>query len=287
MAVSLTQPQQSHSERSTQPVRVGVVNYINTLPLIDGLGGLRDISLQRHVPAELSALLESGSVDIALCSAVDYQVSKVALQVVPVGMLGCCGATHTVRLYSRVPLGQVRTLACDLESHTSRALAQLILARHGSKAAVLDYHRSTGPRRPDADAMLLIGDKVVNDAPAPGEWAHELDLGQAWHEWTGLPFVFAVWMTRADLTQEQYARVQTVARVLDHQRRHNQERLSGMVARECASHGWPAELARDYLSNMLRFDFTPEARGGLERFFAECAAAGIFGGVRALKCFEW
>jgi chorismate dehydratase len=264
-----------------------VVNYINTLPLIDGLSGLRDVSLQRHVPAQLAALLESGRVDVALCSAFDYQVSKIALQVVPVGMLGCCGSTHTVRLYSRVPLGQVSTLACDLESHTSRALAQLVLGRHGSKAAVMDYDRSTGPRCPDADAMLLIGDKVVNDAPAPGEWAHELDLGQAWHEWTGLPFVFAVWMTREDLTADQRARVRVVARVLDHQRRHNQERLGGIVARECASHGWPAELARDYLGNMLRFDFTPQARSGLERFFAECSAAGILSDVRPLKCLEW
>lgn len=277
----------SPSIASPAATRIGVVNYINTLPLIDGLSGLADISLQPHVPARLLDLLVDGDVDLALCSAVDFQMARVPLQIVPVGMLGCCGPTHTVRLYARVPLAQVKTLACDTDSHTSRALAKLMLAREGANARVLDYDRRTGPRHPDADAMLLIGDKVVNDGPPAGEWPHELDLGEAWHRHTGLPFVFAVWMTRATLTEEERARVQVTARVLDHQRRHNQERLGGIVAREGAVHGWPAALARDYLGRMLRFDFDERAQRGMEQFFAECAAAGIVPGTRSLRFFEW
>jgi chorismate dehydratase len=202
-------------------------------------------------------------------------------------MLGCCGPTHTVRLYARVPLARVRTLACDTDSHTSRALAQLMLAREGATVRVLDYDRRTGPRHPDADAMLLIGDKVVNDGPARGEWPHELDLGEAWHRHTGLPFVFAVWMTRDQLADDERARVQVAARVLDHQRRHNQERLSGIVAREAGVHGWPAPLAREYLSRMLRFDFDAQARRGMEEFFAQCAGAGLVPSARPLRFFEW
>lgn len=283
-AVAAPEPNQA----DTAPVRVGVVNYINTLPLIDGLSGLRDLDLHPQVPARLVDMLAEGRVELALCSAVDYQYSPVPLQVVPVGMLGCCGPTHTVRLYSRVELGQVRTLACDVDSHTSRALAQVLLARAGASGVrVVDYDRRSAARHPDVDAMLLIGDKVVNDGPSSGEWAHETDLGAAWHAWTGLPFVFAVWMTRVDLSPARRTRVRMAARVLDHQRRHNRQRMGQIVARESGAHGWPATLAHDYLTKLLRFDFDARAAAALERFYAECAGVGLLKQVRPLQIFEW
>lgn len=262
-------------------LRVGVVSYINTLPLIDGLGGLQGISLRPEVPARLIDLLVAGEVDIALCSAVDYARSAMPLEIVPVGMLGCEGETLTVRLFARLPFAQVRTLAADSDSHTSRALAQLLLREaFGATPRMLDYDRRLGPRDPDADAMLLIGDKVMNDAPDTAMWPHQLDLGEAWHAWTGLPFVFATWLTRADASPAVRARVRTFARVLDHQRRHNQERIDGIVAREAAGHGWPADQARRYLRDLLRFDFTPQARAGLERFLAECQRGELLGDAR-------
>ncbi len=271
-----------------QVARVGVVSYLNTLPLIAGLEKLANLHLHAEVPALLSGLLADGVVDLALCSAVDYQRSAVPLQLVPVGMLGCCGRTHTVRLYARVPFAQVRTLAADQESHTSRALAQVILRqRYGAAPTQVDYDRAHGPRRPDTDAMLLIGDKVVNDAPPDSEWAHQLDLGQAWFDWTGLPFVFAGWFARADLDPQQEARVRTAARVLDHQRRHNQERLGQIVAQHAAQHGWPAPLALEYLRSMLRFDFTPQAAQGLDRFFQECVNAGVCSTAHPVRTFAW
>lgn len=269
------------------PVRLGVVSYINTLPLIDGLERLHGVELTRHVPARLEALLQEGAVDMALCSSVDYQRSATPLEIVPVGMLGCAGPTLTVRLYARVPLAEVRTLAADMESHTSRALAQLLLRRMGARHTEVEYDRRTGPRAPAADALLLIGDKVVNDAPAPGEWTHELDLGEAWHAWTGLPFVFAAWMVRADLAGERRERVRTLARVLDHQRRHNRERLGDIVFRESAAHGWPAPLAERYLGELLSFALDAEALRGLERFHAECESAGLIARRQPVRLFEW
>jgi chorismate dehydratase len=272
---------------ATHAVRVGVVSFINTLPLIDGLARLKGVQLVPQVPSRLADLLATGEVDLALCSSVDYQASRVPLAIVPVGMLGCTGTTHTVRLYARCPLSEVRTLAADTDSHTSRALAQLVLRRAGATAKLLDYDRRTDPRHPSADALLLIGDKVVNDAPDAGEWPHEFDLGEAWQAWTGLPFVFAVWMTRAELAADVADRVRTVARVLDHQRRHNRERLGLIAAREAPGHRWPVDLAHRYLSRLLSFDFDASAQAGLQRFYDECHRAGLLGQVQPIRTFEW
>jgi chorismate dehydratase len=218
----------------------------------------------------------AGDVDIALCSVIDVLRSPVPVRMVPVGMLGCGGRTLTVRLYARRPWAEVRTVAADTDSHTSRALAELILRkRFGADPTMIDFDHASGARDPGTDAMLLIGDKVINDAPATDRWPQQLDLGEEWNAWTGLPFVFATWLVRVDSDEEASARIRTAARVLDHQRRHNKERIDGIIAREAAAHGWPVDLARHYLVDLLRFDFDESARAGLDRFLQECRAAGL------------
>ena len=291
MAVAVPEVSTPRSQSSPDlgaVTRIGVVRYINTLPLIHGLGRVRGMSLVPDVPSRLVDRLAEGEVDLALCSVVDAVRSPVPLRIVPVGMIGCCGPTLTVRLYSRVPWSRVRTVAADTDSHTSRALAEVVLRKRlGAEPGFVDFARASGSRDPGTDAMLMIGDKVIADAPAAGAWPHELDLGEAWHAWTGLPFVFATWLTRDDADAAAQARVRTAARVLDHQRRHNRGRIDAIVAREAGPHGWPAGLARTYLRDLLRFDLDARAREGLARFFAECAALGLLPSARVPDDFAW
>ena len=103
------------------PIRLGVVSFLNTLPLIDGLDVCTDVELRCTVPSLLIDQLLGDEVDIALCSSIDYLRSPEPLRIVPVGMLGCCGPTMTVRLYSAVPIEPLEGVYCDCESHTSVA----------------------------------------------------------------------------------------------------------------------------------------------------------------------
>ncbi len=266
-------------------MRVGVVSYLNTLPLIDGLDGLvglGGLELRHTVPSLLIDHLVAGDVDVALCSSIDYQSTATPLTIVPVGMLGCAGPTLTVRLSSVRPPAEIETVHVDSDSHTSVALLQVVLAeRHGIRPGIVPFDAregTVGSRLVDPpDAMLLIGDKVVTAAPPDGRYAHQLDLGAEWFDLTGLPFVFAIWMARSDADPRTVA---DIATILDRQRRHNRERIGRIVTRRATPRGWPEELARHYLTHCLRYDFDEAAQRGLELFWSRVHALGLIAAVR-------
>jgi chorismate dehydratase len=221
------------------------------------------------------------------------------LVMLPVGMIGCDGPTLTVRVFSRVPMEKVREVHADTDSHTSVVLCRVVLERlYGVEARFVEFdarervevqseqrtanseheggERVRGGRGGWSDAgldeawpetVLLIGDKVVVDAPPEARYPYQLDLGEAWKRLTGLPFVYAVWMCRGDRVGE--PTVVAAAAALDRQRRHNAMRLDWIVAKHAPEHRWPVELARKYLGEYLRFDVGKREREAVGRFFAE------------------
>ncbi|MGP1273112.1 MAG: menaquinone biosynthetic enzyme MqnA/MqnD family protein [Phycisphaerales bacterium] len=270
--------------------RIGCVNFLNTAPLIEGLGSLAGVTVTGAVPSKLVGLLERDEADVALVSLIDAARSAVPLVVVPAGMIGCDGPTLTVRLYSQVPIDGVRVVHADTDSHTSVALCRLLLKdRYGIEPSFADYdarERMPLARRADAEpsgeeadgsswpeSMLLIGDKVVTDSPPAVRYPHQCDLGELWREQTGLPFVYAVWMCRGDRVDD--ARVRRAAALLDRQRRHNRTRIDHIVTNRAPEHRWPADLARRYIGRCLRYDFDERAREAAGLFLERCVAAGL------------
>jgi chorismate dehydratase len=244
-------------ERTARQLRLGSVSYLNAKPLIYDLDCAPDLSLKLEVPSRLLHGLRDERFDIALLPVIDYQRLD-GLSLVPSGGIGCDGPTLTVRIFSKVPVGQIRTLACDTDSHTSVALARVILAeRFELHPTFIDLVRGHEQLRP-ADARLLIGDKVVCEEP-PG-FDHQLDLGHAWRELTGLPFVFAIWTARkgvdlGDLPQRLVrAREQGLAHVDE------------LIARYAIPRGWPAGMALQYLTCYLKYGIGPRELQAIRAF---------------------
>lgn len=274
--------------RHAASVRIGCVKYLNTLPLIEGLSAWRSAEVVSAVPSKLIGMLESGSVDVALASVVD--AAREGVTALPVGMIGCDGPTMTVRVFSRVPLERVTTLAADTDSHTSVLLARVIFKHvYGREVSVVDYHareraavgggKHEGTEEPET--LLLIGDKVETDPPAEAEgYVHQLDLGEAWKGLTGLPFVYAVWMCRAG--EERSAAVVSACEVLDRARRHNRTRLDWLVNARAQERGWDADRARRYLAELLRYEVGAAERQAVSTFLRMCKEMGLVerGGVR-------
>jgi chorismate dehydratase len=283
-AVSSNDP----SPHSGGPIRLGVVSFLNTLPLIEGLEDLRDIQLCHSVPSRLIDLLLADDVEVALCSSIDYQRATAALLALPAGLLGCDGPTLTVRLYSMRPLERLQRIHCDTDSHTSVALLTILLRElHGIDPVLVDYdareHVAENRPLPWPEAMLIIGDKVVTDSPPAVRYPYQLDLGAAWATHTGLPFVFALWLTRDGSDPVRRRRVRTAEAVLDRQRRYNALRLDWIVHHRAALRRWPRDLARQYLTERIACTFTEPRRRGLELFFDKAAEHGLIEQRRPLK----
>ncbi|NBX25996.1 MAG: hypothetical protein EBQ99_08115 [Planctomycetes bacterium] len=284
MQVTESTPLAVDAPEAVEVTRLGVVRYLNTRPLIAGLEGLADLRLRPEVPADLVGALERDEVHAALCSSIDFQRSERDLVILPVGLLGCDGPTLTVQVFSRVPLERIRRLHADMDSHTSRVLAQLVLAeRCGRAPEMIDL---AGDTEGVDEAVLLIGDKVVLQPPAQADFPHRLDLGDAWRRMTGLPFTFACWMAPRPEDERQARRLRTLALVLDHQRRRNIQRRAAIGAVEGPRRGWPADLAVQYLCDLLRFEWTDRHQQGLELFWQRAAQAGCVDRCRPLRSLE-
>ena len=268
-----------------RPISIGVVSFLNTLPLIDGLDRLENLALRQSVPSLLIDALLDREVELALCSSIDYQHSPEPLVYVPAGQLGCDGATMTVRLYSKQPIRSITRVYCDTDSHTSVILLQIILRQvYGVTPEIIPYnareHVAENAPLEWPEAVLLIGDKVVTDSPPAVRYPHQLDLGEEWRTMTGLPFVFAMWVCRADADMD---RMRKAAVTLDRQRRHNRDRIDGMLSRLAETRRWPRDLAASYLRHYLRYEVTARSLEGLQRFHELAYELGLTERCRPLN----
>jgi chorismate dehydratase len=265
-----------------QPLRLGVVRFLNTQPIISGLEVCEDICLTEAVPSSLIDLLEMGEVDAALCSSIDYQQSTVPLVILPAPSLGCIGATQTVRLYSTMPFKTLDEVSCDSDSHTSVVLLQVLLREGYSRQVKVVPFDAAVENVEWPPAVMLIGDKVISGSPPPGHYPYQMDLGEAWHELTGLPFLFGIWLAGTDLDPVDARRIVSI---LDRQHRYNKLHSENLVGRESRARNWPQDTAEEYLSSGIRYEFGQLQREGLERFFELAAAHGLVEQCRPL-CFS-
>ena len=261
----------------TPPIRLGVVSFVNALPLIDGLEPLEDVDVRTSVPSVLIDLLMDDEVECAMCSSIDLARATEPVVVLPSGLLGCDGPTLTVRLFSNQPIQTLERVYCDTDSHTSVVLLRILLrdvydidpeiVPYDAREHVAENGVVTWP-----DAMLLIGDKVVTNATPAVRYPHQLDLGATWREQTGLPFVFATWLAKASMAPD---RLEAACAILDRQRRMNAMRLDAIVGTYAEPRGWPADLAREYLTERIAYEVTPARQQGLATFLERAHAHGL------------
>ena len=264
-------------------MRMGVVEFLNTQPIIAGLDRCASISLTHAVPSQLVGLLEGNAVDVALCSSIDYLRASCPVVVLSAPSLGCCGPTKTVRLYSTRSFDSIQVVHCDTDSHTSVILLQVLWRELYGRAVEVQPFDAASASGAWPDSVLLIGDKVVSNAPPVEHYDHQIDLGEAWHELTGLPFVFGLWLARADGSPELHRSVMTV---LDRQYRYNQLHIETLVARESKRRNWPPALVREYFESGMHYAFGSQQHAGLRRFFELAGEHGLVNVERPLEIIE-
>lgn len=249
--------------------RLGVVSFLNSKPLIDGLAGRRDVELVFDVPSRLPELLDSGRVDAALIPIVDVLCSRGQYRVVSDACIASDGETMTVRVFSQLPPDRIHTLWVDGDSHTSKALAIVLWQELYGRPLELRPFDARTMKADECPSVLLIGDKVVSRNRAG--FAYEIDLGAAWRQHTGLPFVFAVWAEKAAGSERTSALSALLSEARDRGTANARE-----IALEFAQRlWWPTDLAVRYLAHCLKFKLEPRYREGADRFARLCRQIGL------------
>jgi chorismate dehydratase len=184
-------------------VKISIISYLNTSPFVYGLkhSEIVDyIDLQYNTPAECALRLLDKDADIGIVP------SAVVPSIPDKHIISdyCIGASKNVRsvvICSNQPVSEIKILYLDFESRTSVLLAQLLLDEYWKikvKPVRLTSLNEIEPHRKDA-AYVLIGDKVFD---YENKFAYKFDLARAWNDFTGLPFVFAVWTAVTPLSND-------------------------------------------------------------------------------------
>jgi chorismate dehydratase len=265
-------------------MRVGRIPYINCYPVYGGIdrGVVElDAELVDGIPSALNRRMAQGALDISVISAVEYARDTARYLLLPDLAISCDGPVRSVMLFSRVAAERLdaRRVLVTRSSMTSVALLELLFdhvwkARPSFVPAdgeIADLARS---EQPEHDARLIIGDAALllssGASELAREYPHAYDLGAAWKAWTGLPFVFAVWVAQRSSPVE---RSLALHAQLIRSRDWGLENLGILADQAAQATGVSRRAALEYLSG-LDYGLRYEHLAGLTTFFGKLAASG-------------
>jgi len=254
----------------TAKARVGRIAYLNVLPIyfaLENLFGENGFHLVRGTPAELNARMRRGEVDLGSISAMEYGRAWRDYLLLPDLSISSRGAVGSVLLFSRVPFARLhgRTIRVSAASASGAALVKILMAELFAVQPRYQRSRLAGASLEECAAVMAIGDEALR-LKAAGIMPFELDLGQAWQELTGLPFVFGVWAVRRDFAAGQPKTTDTLHRTLLRSRDWGLGSLAELSRIAAASYGMtPAQILAYF--RQLNFFLSPEHEAGLATFF--------------------
>jgi chorismate dehydratase len=239
--------------------RIGAVRYLNAKPLIDALDETAPwAEVVLDFPSRLADRLANGDLDVAMIPSIEY-LRTPDYHIVSDACIACQGTVLSVKLFGRVPPDKIRTLALDEGSRTSAVLTQILLREQfGVRAKILPLPLEAEWEDVEADAILLIGDRGM--AQTHDDFAFVWDLGERWTSWTGLPFVFALWIARPNVE------LQGIAEALAAARDEGLRRLETIARRESPHLAISEAECLVYLRDHLHFSFGPKEQDGLRKF---------------------
>lgn len=241
-------------------ISVGAVSYLNTRPLLygwetSGLAGMADVV--EDYPARIASMLSAGTIDVGL-------VPVAALHRIPDPhiitdyCIGTEGEVASVAIFSELPLEQVDTILLDYQSRTSVTLARLLMADYWKKDVRFEHAPADFRSRiHGATAGVVIGDRALEQRQLS---PYVYDLGSAWRDHTGLPFVFAAWVANKQLPAAFISRFNDM-------NAYGLSRIDEVVAHN----PYPVYDLHKYYTENISYTLTPDKRMGLERFLRDSA----------------
>jgi chorismate dehydratase len=269
-------------------LRLGHIIYSNNLPVHAGIisGAVNfPFALVEGIPTELNRLLREGNVDVSPSSSIEFAVNPGRYLIMPDLSITSRNDVMSIILQSRLPMDQLngKTVALTTASATSVVLLRILLElKNGVSPSYTLFEQGKDHPYDRADAVLLIGDHALKRPKIAG-FDHEYDLGAVWHEFTGLPFVFALWQINykkgldKDLTSLYHILKESKAYGLSH--------LAELAEEHSSRFGIAAPKLLAYW-NAFSFDFGPAEQKGLMTYYGYAAEIGAVKPVTELRFWE-
>lgn len=278
---SQARPQQS------MPVRLGVIDYLNVVPVYDWLlhrerteGGLPAIETIAGVPAQMNRALLAGDIDISNVSSFAFGMNARDWLLLPRLSVAAHGRVDSVLLFSWCQDWRALdggSVALSDHSATSGELVRLLCERrYGTQPHYVTQAPDLDAMLTTHDAALLIGDIALAEGTGRREIAgrgrpYVFDLAAEWAAWTGLPFCFAVWAARADRAEA--VRASGAVELLHASKERGLTELDRLAGEAAARLNLPERVCAAYL-RLLDYELSDRDRDGL-RLFLEMAVPGF------------
>jgi chorismate dehydratase len=250
-------------------IRIGAVSYLNTKPLLFGLQheSIREqLEIILDYPAHIANMLEDGTIDVGLVPVAILPRLK-EYHIVSDYCIGCNGSVDSVAIFSELPLEQVSSVILDYQSKTSVMLARILMKNYWKQEILFidaegeDFLQDI---RNDV-AGLVIGDRALRQKKKS---RFMYDLGRAWKDYTGLPFVFAAWVSNKQLPPDFISLFNTA-------NGNGIEEIDKVIALEKNP---PADLKTYYTQN-ISYAFNEEKKQGLALFLSMLEEVSTKGGL--------
>ena len=269
-------------------VRVGCVKYLNARPLIRGWPG----NVEFDHPSALCHRLAKGQLDVALVSSFEFLRNPI-YRIVDDVCISSDGPVYSVVVAHRGKFSDIEEIELDPASETAVNLLGCLLAELGLKPRLIrniDFQSVRPAGLPLAEsetaenipagrkdkmsmlqppdlARLIIGDHAIRFRQEHARAFQFWDLGEQWNKLTGLPFVYALWLIRPEVSE-----AKSIAQHLRGLRDENLANLDAVIADEKEFN--PQFCARYYRKH-LRFGFREKEKEGLRGFADLCVKHGL------------
>lgn len=234
---------------------MGAVSYLNTKPLLYGIQSspiIGDIELKIDYPSKIASMLLTDEIDMGL----------VPVSIIPeMGesyintdyCIGCDGAVGSVCLFSEEPIERVKKVLLDYQSRTSVVLARILMQDYWHlEPEWVDAGEDFRGQIKGLVAGVVIGDRALEQRKIS---PYIYDLGETWKKMTGLPFVFAAWVSNRPLPE-------SFARSFNEANRYGVENLSDVLS---AIHSDIFDL-KEYYTHYIQYNLDEKKKRGLETF---------------------
>lgn len=248
-------------------IRIGKIPYLNSILFFQGLENEAGVKLEPLVPRALSSAVAEGEVDAGPVPLVTTW--EIEDRFAPLGdfCISSINRARSILFFSKRPFERLdgATIGVTTETSTSVRLMKVLLAQ----AWRVRPRQFTHVDWPNNDAFLLIGDEALIHRRGVKDYPHVADLGEVWHQWTGLPFVFARWMVRRDLPDADKSRLVSL---LDASIAEGWGHFERVVAPRTADLNMTIEEMREYLQG-FRFRASAAEQQSIGQFRQFDAAA--------------